>query len=200
MDDVQMYEGSDGPGPSNEAHLHAQEQPAENEGGGQQGQVVASLYPPIPSVYARFTRQNIHRYRVLRDRLDDAMRKEWNDFEPSERIKRQELLLEEAEAALTAERGGTLDVDSQGKTENEQPSLLPAPDWDVMLEMDGPNVDWIEEDGYYSCFGDRWPVSMIQLFLSWAPSSPQPLPLELIVGTDRRATAQSSRHGRETDV
>ncbi|PWN89324.1 hypothetical protein FA10DRAFT_267895 [Acaromyces ingoldii] len=158
MDDVQMYEGSDEPGPSNEAHLHAQEQPAENEGGGQQGQVVASLYPPIPGVYARFTRQNIHRYRVLRDRLDDAMREEWNEIEPSERIKRQGLLLEEAESALAAERGGALDVDPQGKTENEQPSLLPAPDWDVMLEMGGPNVDWIEQDGYYSCFGDRWPI------------------------------------------
>lgn len=164
MDDVRMDEGLDtgldaqaqaGAGAAEGLEGETQQQ-QQQQGGG--GQVVASLYPPVPSVYARFTRQNIHRYRTLRDRLgaDESLRLVWNEIEPSERIRRQQAVLEEADANQAA----TINKDEEREVDDAPllPSLLPAPDWDLMLEMGVPNVDWIEEDGYYSCFGDRWPI------------------------------------------
>lgn len=64
-------------------------------------------------------------------------------------------------ASMALDEKETADPKKRAKTTSEDvppAKLLPVPSWDILLEMEPPNVDWIEEDGYYTCFGEQWPI------------------------------------------
>jgi hypothetical protein len=141
---------------------------AQNAPGQDQQNIITSLFAAPPSQAALYTRENIHRYQVLKEaREADPTSFDWSNAEPQQRLHRQAEILrhaaDQSEMQDEAMRSG--EMKGEGGTEEERvnaeqvtPRLLPAPDWDVLLTMDPPRVDWIEEDGYYTCFGDRWPV------------------------------------------
>lgn len=137
-------------------------------------QVAHSLYPTPPSVFARFTRDNVARLQCLTEAKERDQRTgafDWVHANPQQRIARQQVILEEAAVKRReegvrkeeADQGGQNDEAEEGDEKREKqrsipPDLLPAPDWDVLLAMESPNVGWIEEDGHYTCFGEQWPV------------------------------------------
>lgn len=133
---------------------------------------LSSLFPDPPSQAALYTRDNIHRLFILKQARDaEKDNFDWENREPQERIQQQaEILTRASEAASAAElekNGDDVKMhqteSSDQKKSHEKKShfpkkLLPVPDWDIFLTMEPPRVDWIEEDGFYSCFGETWPV------------------------------------------
>lgn len=139
---------------------------------GQQG-VITSLFAAPPIQAALFTRDNIHRYQLLKQQARDADQSDfnWNTAEPLERLQRQADIIEKEAAKVKEEqKNDDVDMEDEGEVNRKEktdaiaaqvekaPQLLPVPDWDILLTMEPPRVDWIEEDGSYTCFGDRWPV------------------------------------------
>lgn len=125
-------------------------------------QITNSLLPLPPSVFSRFTRDNVARYNVMKEAKENDLKNgefDWENAEPAARIARQKVVLEKAAAAKELEQS-TEDVGEAmaSGSSTKSTSLLPVPTWDILLSMEPPNVDWIKEDGHYSCFGDRWPV------------------------------------------
>lgn len=107
------------------------------EPGGEDALGNTSFYPPPPSVYRRFTKANLLWLDVLR-RGVDASDAAWDDDAPAEqRLERQRQVLEGAAPAIDA---------------------AALPNFDLQRELLPPNVAWIEEDGGYQLFGQRWPV------------------------------------------
>jgi hypothetical protein len=147
----------------NGQHVEGQEQEQETQQ--QQAQGVASLFSAPPSQAALFTRDNIYRYQTVKQARDaDESGFDWENAEPQERLRRQAEILTDAAATLASEEeedeGDTKmdDVKDAKEKETKRPNLLPAPDFDLLLTIEPPRVDWIEEDGFYSCFGETWPV------------------------------------------
>ena len=142
------------------------------QGEGQAG--LASLFPNPPSQSRLYTRDNIHRYQVLKAARDADDTFDWEAATPQERISRQNEILTAAAASEQEERNDVEMRDSNDGVEKKgerlgedeggaratAPStqLLPCPDWDVLSVMDTPRVDWIEDDGFYTYFGENWPV------------------------------------------
>lgn len=119
-------------------------------------QITNSLLPPPPSIFNRFTRDNVARFNVLKEAKENDLKSgefDWENAEPAARLARQKIILESAAAVKQAGKEEFSD-DSNKETR----SLLPVPTWDILLAMEPPNANWIKEDGYYTCFGDRWPV------------------------------------------
>lgn len=105
-------------------------------------QIIDSLFPPPPAYYTRYTAQNIARYDALRQAAGAPSALET----PGARLAHQRRILESS-----VDRRENVHGDEEGG-----PS--PAPDWDILLEMEPPNVDWIKQDGSYKCFGEQWPI------------------------------------------
>ena len=98
-----------------------------------------SVFPPPPSVYQRFTEENCLWLDVLRGEL----RKEdkegvYHSLGDEERKELQDTLLKQV-------------VAREGSDGLELPT-------DDLHELLPPNVHWIEEDGGYQLFGQRWPI------------------------------------------
>ncbi|UZJ54353.1 hypothetical protein CBS101457_003673 [Exobasidium rhododendri] len=130
-----------------------------------QQNVITSLFaaPPIQSTL--YTRDNIRRCQILKQVRDDTDQGSfnWNSSDPQQRLQRQTEILNLAAIEIEAREKEKETAAVEGKEGREAnveeiARVLPVPDWDVLLTMDPPRVDWIEEDGYYTCFGDRWPV------------------------------------------
>ncbi|MCO5585167.1 hypothetical protein L7F22_039099 [Adiantum nelumboides] len=142
---------------TNEQNLPDETQDAERDA----AQITNSLLPPPPSTFSRFSRENIARYNVMKEAKENDLKNsefDWENSEPAERIARQKVILETVSAAKEREMKEKTESVEEEKELAIGSSLLPVPNWDILLAMEPPNVDWIKEDGYYSCFGDRWPV------------------------------------------
>lgn len=145
-----------------------EEQQQQQQEGGLQAQTagLSALFPSPPSQAALFTRDNVYRLFTLQQARDDVDKEDfdWENSEPQERIRRQtEILTKAAEAVASSaveleKNGDDVEMESSDQERKPLPKLLPAPAWDILLEMEPPRVDWIEEDGFYSCFGETWPV------------------------------------------
>lgn len=100
-----------------------------------------SVFPPPPAVYAQFTEENVLWRSVLHDEFERAgLAHAYAAAAPDERRAMQTQLLTDACAR-----------DAHG-------APMPAlPDTDLH-ELEPPNVAWIEEDGGYQLFGQRWPI------------------------------------------
>lgn len=138
----------------------------------EQAQITNSILPPPPSIFNRFTRENIAKYKILKEAKEKDKQNgtfDWENAEPEVRIDRQKTILEQAIAMRNnqmeedqmkyegqpREREVISDLDTKGESST---SILPLPTWDVLLAMEPANLDWIKQDGFYSCFGDRWPI------------------------------------------
>lgn len=96
-----------------------------------------SVFPPPPSMYKLFSKQNMAWLAVLRKYKGEA---DWTHLDAEARLEAQRTVLQRAVEgidALTDHIPMNLDLERE---------LLP------------PRVDWIEEDGGYQLFGQRWPI------------------------------------------
>lgn len=96
-----------------------------------------SVFPPPPSMYKVFTTQNMAWLAVLRKYKGEA---DWTRLDADARLEAQRTVLQravEGDDALTYHIPMNVDLERE---------LLP------------PRVDWIEEDGGYQLFGQRWPI------------------------------------------
>ena len=126
-------------------------EPTEGQG------VIAALFPAPPSQAALYTRDNIHQYSLVKEARDEdeaSAAFDWDTAEPQERLQRQADILTRA---ADEEHGGQGEAESEGREECAQ-KVWTIPDWDMLQAMEPPRVDWIEQDGSYSCFGETWPV------------------------------------------
>ncbi|WFC96744.1 hypothetical protein MBRA1_003406 [Malassezia brasiliensis] len=100
-----------------------------------------SVFPPPPAVYAQFTEANVLWLKVLQEELRRTGQADaYAAAAPDARRAMQAQLLADAAAR-----------DAPG-------APMPAlPDTDLH-ELEPPNVAWIEEDGGYQLFGQRWPI------------------------------------------
>lgn len=132
---------------------------AEGQGTAAGQSALASLFPNPPIQFAHYTRDNVYRFRVLKKAQEGSANDfDWDAATPEERLNKQTEILNKAAAKKEEQKE---DVDMEGsaeKKEIDERQLLPVPDWDVLLTMQPPRVDWIEEDGFYTCFGETWPV------------------------------------------
>lgn len=98
-----------------------------------------SVFPPPPSVYQRFTEENCLWFDVLRGELRKEGKEDaYHSLDVEERKELQDTLLKQ----IVAREGG----DGLELPTDDLHELLP------------PNVHWIEEDGGYQLFGQRWPI------------------------------------------
>lgn len=111
---------------------------AEADGGDGVAPGSTSFYPPPPAVFRRFTEENLLWLEVLRRERASAPA-DWDAVSLEERRAMQHGLLE---------RG-------LGKSDVAGAEL---PDFDLQLALEPPNVQWVEQDGGYQLFGQRWPI------------------------------------------
>ena len=112
---------------------------ATETGAGDAPEVLAntSVFPPPPSMYKMFTKQNVAWLAVLRKFKGEA---DWTHMDADARREAQRAVLQQAvEGVDTLADHIPMDVDLERE-------LLP------------PRIDWIEEDGGYQLFGQRWPI------------------------------------------
>ncbi|PWN51415.1 hypothetical protein IE53DRAFT_386211 [Violaceomyces palustris] len=143
-------------------------QPQTQDQSGPSQAISTSFFPPPPSVYGKFTSRNLRLLRVVQSHQLGPEEKPWDQLEPQERIQRQNVILRKhyEKLKLVAGDGGfEKDGDATMKDEERiQPSHhqgegdFPLPDFDLMLELEKPRVDWIEQDGHYHVFGQTWPI------------------------------------------
>lgn len=94
-----------------------------------------SIFPPPPAVYRHFTEKNLAWLALLQEAK--ASRAPTDDTDAASRLRTQTEILVQAVG--------------------EDSELVP-PDVDLEMELTPPNVAWIEEDGGYQLFGQRWPI------------------------------------------
>ncbi|KDN45065.1 hypothetical protein K437DRAFT_263020 [Tilletiaria anomala UBC 951] len=136
----------------------------------------------------------------------------WLRLDPPARIKRQNALLksakhkskkpsgEDGDEKMTFTADSTQNLEARTDEEQGQASTAaaydddgdgvdddedPLPDFDLQLELQPPRLDWIEEEGDYFCFSERWPIHERLLPLSAHPGMIQLYPEGSI---DRKAT------------
>lgn len=96
-----------------------------------------AVFPPPPAIYKQFTERNLAWLDVLMQHKGDA---DWAALDPDARIDAQRMVLERA-------------------VQDTDPELaLQIPGIDLERTLQPPRVDWIEEDGGYQLFGQRWPI------------------------------------------
>lgn len=126
----------------------------------------ASIFPPPPGEWSLFTANNL----ALKDRLSVVPESEWEGLAPTERLRRQEALLEgsRVDGYATMPAPGTLAEDSQvPETLDSNPDQI-----DLLLSLTPPRSDWIVAQGSYSCLGAIWPIHESLPPLSVAAAAP----------------------------
>ncbi|WFD44717.1 hypothetical protein MPSI1_003387 [Malassezia psittaci] len=107
-----------------------------------------SVFPPPPKTYEVFTEENVLWLQVLQAELDrSGQRESFRSMAPEDRRALQTQLLQDA-----SHRDSDGADDALRKDEN-----VVLPDIDL-LELMPPDVSWIEQDGGYQLFGQRWPI------------------------------------------
>ncbi|WFD18467.1 hypothetical protein MCAP1_000670 [Malassezia caprae] len=94
-----------------------------------------SVFPPPPSVYRHFTEKNLAWLALLQEAK--AGHAPTNEADAAERLRTQTEILAQAIG---------------------EGSVLVPPDLDLEMELTPPNIAWIEEDGGFQLFGQRWPI------------------------------------------
>ncbi|PKI83014.1 hypothetical protein MVES1_002928 [Malassezia vespertilionis] len=108
-----------------------------DEDGAAESVGTTSVFPPPPIVWHAFTEANVLWSRIFDAELEKAGEKDaWFAMPHEARKSKQDALL----SAVVREHG---DI------------ALPTVD---LHELTPPNVQWIEEDGGYQLFGQRWPI------------------------------------------
>ncbi|PWN98055.1 hypothetical protein FA09DRAFT_318243 [Tilletiopsis washingtonensis] len=123
---------------------------------------LTTLYPPPPASAARWTPANMARLAVLqawhaaRPQLDG-----WAALAPHERIAAQNDVLRAAaaEEGAAPAANGTSTPDDERLSSAVLGDEAPEVAWDVLAEMDAPRLDWIEQDGAYWTWGERWEIT-----------------------------------------
>lgn len=129
-----------------------------------------SVFPPPPSVYRHFTEQNLAWLALLQEAK--AGRPPTDDADAVARLRTQKEIL----------------VQAIGEGSELVPPVL-----DLEMELTPPNIAWIEEDGGFQLFGQRWPIpettpSLAQLHL------PDLCNVDATGAQDRRAALQTLLH------
>ncbi|WFD29825.1 hypothetical protein MSPP1_000838 [Malassezia sp. CBS 17886] len=106
-----------------------------------------NVFPPPPALYMHFTGDNLLWLDVLERELaletvpGRGVVDPWTALSREERIAKQTAVLQKA-------------IDREGTG----PDHPPLPDVDLLATLRPPRVDWIEEDGGFQLFGQRWPI------------------------------------------
>ena len=155
-----------------------------------------TLYPPPPSVYTRFTRKNLDLVRELLEAegiqpasyndsaasdIENSL--EWLTIEPQARIERQNRILGEIKSKRKGQDANTDTAPGEPEVEDGKDELPSDLDFDLQLDLLPPRLDWIEEEGAYFCFNERWPVRAFTLRFY--------LKLTVLLSTDPREASAS---------
>ncbi|PWY99338.1 hypothetical protein BCV70DRAFT_200912 [Testicularia cyperi] len=142
----------------------------QNAQAGSSAQISTSFFPPPPQVYLRFTKRNLRLLGALNKHVIPANEPKWEELAPAQRMARQNSILtpilqleKETRRQKLHEQGADNDfemgVDDGEQDDDEAVDQgLNLPEFDMKLEMEPPNMDWIEEDGGYTVFGQLWPI------------------------------------------
>lgn len=146
-------------------------------------QISTSFFPPPPQIYKKFTKRNLRFLGTLNSHTLSSEESPWDQLNPTQRLERQNKILRHHLAESKASKDDREGEDIEMAPFDEQASDTELPDFDLIKELSPPNVDWIEEDGGYTVFGQFWPIpdttpTLTQLGI------PVLYPLE---GTDRKA-------------
>ncbi|SPO31262.1 related to MED7 - member of RNA Polymerase II transcriptional regulation mediator complex [Ustilago trichophora] len=147
-------------------------------------QISTSFFPPPPQVYKKFTKRNLRYLEILNSHKLAEGEAPWVELSPSQRLERQNAILRQSASSakrVEHEQGEDVDMAPVGEEGSETTSLK-LPDFDLKKELEPPNVDWIEEDGGYTVFGQLWPIPDVTPTLEQL-GIPVLYPLE---GTDRK--------------
>ncbi|WFD00654.1 hypothetical protein MYAM1_003405 [Malassezia yamatoensis] len=107
-----------------------------------------SVFPPPPKTYEVFTEENVLWLQVLQAELDrSGQRESFRSMAPEDRRALQTQLLQDAS---DRDLDGTDDA-----SKKERDVVLPDID---LIELMPPDISWIEQDGGYQLFGQRWPI------------------------------------------
>ncbi|KAF6767036.1 Mediator complex, subunit Med7 [Kalmanozyma brasiliensis GHG001] len=125
-------------------------------------QISTSFFPPPPQVYKKFTKRNLRYLEILNSHplADDET--PWEELNAAERLKRQTAILRQHGFLLLGrsndkQEGEDVEMDAvEGHDAGANAADLP--DFDLKADLEPPNVDWIEEDGGYTVFGQLWPI------------------------------------------
>ena len=96
-----------------------------------------SVFPPPPFIYRLFTKQNLAWFGVLKEHKGDV---DWSTLDARGRLDAQNAILKSAVENVP-----------------DLKELVP-PNVDLERELSPPRIDWIEQDGGYQLFGQRWPI------------------------------------------
>nr|CDI56001.1 related to MED7-member of RNA Polymerase II transcriptional regulation mediator complex [Melanopsichium pennsylvanicum 4] len=149
-------------------------------------QISTSFFPPPPQIYKKFTKRNLRYLEVLDSHKLAVGEAPWEELTSAQRMERQNAILTQHVSTLTS--GGKVDQGGDDvemvPMDEERTKAAPVslPDFDVQKELTHPNVDWIEQDGGYTVFGQLWPIPDV------APTLEQlgiPV-LYALEGTDRK--------------
>ena len=175
-------------GEHEEGQAHQQDGAADGSAAGpsNSNQISTSFFPPPPQVYKKFTKRNLRYLDVLNSHKLSEEEPSWDQLTPVQRLERQNEILRQ--------HGSLSNSSEQQQQQQEDVDMAPVedstgntaindlPDFDLKAELEPPNVDWIEEDGGYTVFGQLWPIPDVTPTLEQL-GIPVLYPLE---GTDRK--------------
>lgn len=144
-------------------------------------QISTSFFPPPPQIYKKFTKRNLRYLDILNSRKLADGETPWEQLTSSQRLERQNSILRQHLSSSKKQddsEGGDVDMDPV----SEDSPHDDLPDFDLKKDLEPPNVDWIEEDGGYTVFGQLWPIPDVTPTLEQL-GIPVLYPLE---GTDRK--------------
>lgn len=147
-------------------------------------QISTSFFPPPPQVYKKFTKRNLRYLDVLNSHKLAEDEAPWDQLSAVQRLERQnEILRNNIKHAGSKSKQDGDDVEMASVEHGDEAALAAGlPDFDLKKELEPPSVDWIEEDGGYTVFGQLWPIPDVTPTLEQL-GIPVLYPLE---GTDRK--------------
>ncbi|KAJ1019307.1 hypothetical protein NDA13_006224 [Ustilago tritici] len=123
-------------------------------------QISTSFFPPPPQIYKKFTKRNLRYLEVLESHTLAEDEAPWGQLTLSQRMERQNAILGQhldSAKGKTDSEGEDVEMTAVGADDTEA-RIRDLPDFDLKKELKPPNVDWIEEDGGYTVFGQLWPI------------------------------------------
>ncbi|CDS01058.1 related to MED7-member of RNA Polymerase II transcriptional regulation mediator complex [Sporisorium scitamineum] len=119
-----------------------------------------SFFPPPPQVYKKFTKRNLRYLEVLNSHKVADGEPSWEQLTAEQRLERQnDILRQHRSSSRTNAQQQDEDINMASVEEDTGATTVDdLPDFDLKAELEPPNVDWIEEDGGYTVFGQLWPI------------------------------------------
>ncbi|CBQ69940.1 related to MED7-member of RNA Polymerase II transcriptional regulation mediator complex [Sporisorium reilianum SRZ2] len=129
-------------------------------GASNSNQISTSFFPPPPQVYKKFTKRNLRYLEVLNSHKLADNEPSWYQLTTAQRIERQnDILRRHASSSRSTAQQQDEDVDMNPIEDDTGATTADElPEFDLKAELEPPNVDWIEEDGGYTVFGQLWPI------------------------------------------